>query len=447
MISSWRRRRAERRAAKKPDLELIVPNHFLCPISLELMKDPVTLSTGATYDRESIERWIEAGNTTCPITNQILTNLEPVPNHAIRKLIQNWCVENKSYGVERVPTPRTPVTSYQVTEILSRIDDAEQRQDYDKCKRLVCKMKETAKESDRNRRCIVACGASRVLTATFDAFSRKGNFVTENVALLEEILSCMMLITPLLDDETSRINLSTSHSLRTVVWFMRFGNLSGRRNAVLVLRAILSSDQDRVDRVVEIEGALEGLMQLIKEPICPTATKASLLAMYYLVTPSKSHLESNKKAIAMRLTEMGLVPMLLELIVDSEKSTCEKALGVLHGICSYGDEEIREKVVENALTIPVLVKKLLRVSDAATEFSVSILAKVVLGIADEEKRGKAVVEALELGAFQKVLLLLQIGCDEIMREKVTELLKVMNVYRNKVECIDSSDFKHLKRPF
>lgn len=441
-MSSWRRRRAERRSSKKPDLELIIPNHFLCPISLQLMKDPVTLSTGATYDRDSIERWIDAGNSTCPITNQPLKNPEPLPNHAIRKLIQHWCVQNSSYGVDRIPTPRIPITSYEVMEILSTIEDAQKHDEHERCGELVNKMKESAKESDRNRRCIVANGASRVLTTTFDAFSRKGNFVT----LLEDILSTLMVITPLLDDETSRINLSTSQSLRNIVWFMRFGNLSGRRNAVLVLRAILSSDQDQVDRVVEIEGALEALIQLIKEPICPTATKASLLAMHYLLIPSKSQSESNKKAIAMRLTEMGLVPMLLELIVDSERSTCEKALGVLDGICSYGDEEI-ENVVENDLTIPVLVKKILRVSDMATVFSISILAKVVVRMEDERKRERVMIEALEVGAFQKVLLLLQIGCDEITKEKVTELLKMMNVYRNKLECIDSVDFKHLKRSF
>lgn len=60
MISSWRRKRASRGAGgdggnKRKLSELIVPNHFRCPISLELMKDPVTLSTGITYDRETIE--------------------------------------------------------------------------------------------------------------------------------------------------------------------------------------------------------------------------------------------------------------------------------------------------------------------------------------------------------------------------------------------------------
>ncbi|CAM8957107.1 unnamed protein product [Rhodiola kirilowii] len=71
MISSWRRRRRSRRSEKKEELkdgevaggvELAIPSHFRCPISLDLMKDPVTLSTGISYDRESIETWIENGS-------------------------------------------------------------------------------------------------------------------------------------------------------------------------------------------------------------------------------------------------------------------------------------------------------------------------------------------------------------------------------------------------
>ncbi|KAH6799288.1 hypothetical protein C2S51_035772 [Perilla frutescens var. frutescens] len=442
MISSWRRRRAARRDAKKQNSdddggpELTIPNHFLCPISLQLMKDPVTLSTGTTYDRQNIETWIESGKTTCPVTNQVLRNLEPIPNHAIRKIIQDWCVENRSHGVERIPTPRIPMSSYEASEIFAGIDDAQQRYDEYKCRALIAKIKESAKESDRNKRCFVSNGAGRVFSAAFAAFSRKG-CVDENVALLAEILSVMMMLTPALDEETSRNLSSSPPSLQNIVWFLRFGNLSGRRNAVLALKAVVSFDQDKVDDVVKIEGALEGLMKLIKEPICPTTTKASLLAMYYLVKP-------NRKAIAMSLTEMGLVQMLLEMLVDSERSMCEKALGVLDGMCSH--DEVREKARENALMIPVLVKKLLRVSDMATEFSVSILLKVVK-IDEEEKEAGVVVEALGAGAFQKLLLVLQIGSNEMTKEKVTELLKLLNLYRSRVECIDSLDFKHLRRPF
>ena len=102
MILSWRRRRSSNNKSSEPalndsslDTEVMIPTHFRCPISLDLLKDPVTLSTGITYDRESIERWIESGNQTCPVTNQVLNSFDQIPNHALRKMIQDWCVKNE----------------------------------------------------------------------------------------------------------------------------------------------------------------------------------------------------------------------------------------------------------------------------------------------------------------------------------------------------------------
>ncbi|XP_010271201.1 PREDICTED: U-box domain-containing protein 21-like [Nelumbo nucifera] len=443
MISNWRKRRASRRAGKTQkqpggqlDMEVTIPTHFRCPISLELMKDPVTLSTGITYDRESIERWIESGNQTCPVTNKVLTSFEPTPNHAIRKMIQDWCVKNRSLGIERIPTPRIPVTPVEVLELLSRITDAAWRGDQSGCGELVAKIKRLGKENERNKRCIVGNGAGRVLAAAFDAFAAAS--FEKNVAALEKILSAMPWMLPL--DSEAQSYLASPASLRCMVWFLNSGSLSGRQNAVLVLKELLSSDQKHVSLLAEIEGANQALVKLIKEPICPTATKASLVAIFQMVSPSNL---SSSDRIKSGFVEMGLVSLLLDILVDSDKSLCEKALGVLDGLCSC--QEAREKAYSNALTMPVLVKKILRISDLATEFSVSILWKLCKNRNPDE--GSIVIEALQVGAFQKLLLLLQVGCGEGTKEKATELLKLLNLYRGKLECIDSTDFKDLKRPF
>ena len=66
------------------------PHLFLCPISMELMDDPVTVSTGVTYDRASIQRWLDSGNTTCPATMLPLPSTDLVPNLTLRRLIALW---------------------------------------------------------------------------------------------------------------------------------------------------------------------------------------------------------------------------------------------------------------------------------------------------------------------------------------------------------------------
>ncbi|XP_022866474.1 U-box domain-containing protein 21-like, partial [Olea europaea var. sylvestris] len=285
MIFSWRRRRAGRARARArarkdefPDMELSIPTHFRCPISLDLMKDPVTLSTGITYDRESIEKWIDAGNITCPVTNQVLRSFDQIPNHAIRKMIQDWCVENKSYGIERIPTPRIPITPYDVSEICSTIEAATQHRDAKKCLDLLRKMKNLAKESERNKRCIVQNGAGCSLAACFELFA---SFSTEEFTdLLKEILSALTWTFPL--GEKGKSKLGSAISLRCISLFLKGDDLSSRKHAVLVLKELISEDQDLVNRLMEIEGIVEALFQVVKVPICPTVTKASLVVIYHM---------------------------------------------------------------------------------------------------------------------------------------------------------------------
>ncbi|KAF3685105.1 putative ascorbate-specific transmembrane electron transporter 1-like [Capsicum annuum] len=444
MISTWRKRRASRTSNTKKQIEeksmelLMIPSHFKCPISLDLMKDPVTLSTGITYDRVSIETWIESGNQTCPITKKVLKTLEPVPNHAVRKMIQEWCVENKDHGIERIPTPRIPVTSSEVTEILRKVESCcKSQQGLESGRELVMKMRKMIKESMRNKRCFVTNGAGKILSSTLLVFSEK--LSVGDSETMEEILSTLTVLLPL--DGESKSILGSKSSLNCMIWFLKCGSLSSRRNSVFLLKEVMRMEEIwRVEELLKIDGALESLVKLVKEPICPTTTKASLLTIYHMVNSSQL---SNEKARS-KFVDLGLVELLIETLVDCEKSICEKALGILSGLCN--SEKGRKRANSYALTIPVLIKKLLRVSDMATEFSVSILWKL---IGKNEKKDNVVLinEALQVGAFQKLLLLIQVGCSENTKEKASELLKLLNLHRDKVECIDSLDLKNLKRPF
>lgn len=434
MISSWRKRRASRRGGKDDqsnimmEKELQIPSHFRCPISLDLMKDPVTLSTGITYDRESIEKWMEAGNFKCPTTNQVLTSAEPVPNHTIRKVIQDWCVENRSYGIERIPTPRIPVSSAEIQEILLKISVGCKNGDRIGCRDLAAKINRLAKESERNKRCIASSKTGGVLAEAFDVFTRGGD---QNAAVLDEILSTLTLF-PL--DAEAKAFLGTSSSIDQIILSLTCGDLTRRRNAVLVLKELISYDKIKANELSEIRGIVEALIRMIKEPICPTTTKASLTIIYQLVTSPK---------VSSKLIQTGMVPLLLELLVECDRSICEKALGILDRISSI--DEGREAVCDNALGMPVLVKKILRVSNLATEFSVSILWKLCKMATREDD--VVVDQALQVGAFQKLLVVLQVGCGERTKEKVTELLKLLNLSRYSLECVDSVDFKGIKRPF
>lgn len=403
------------------------------------MKDPVTLSTGISYDRESIEKWIEAGNITCPMTNQVLRTLEPIPNHTIRRMIQDWCVENRSYGVERIPTPRIPISSDEVGTVLEGISMARTPQE---CRDQVGRLSKVMKESERNRRCVVGNGASKTLSLAFQSYAEsEGETV---ISLLEDIISVLTSIIPL--ESQAEVSLKSPKSIGRLVWFLSRGGLSGRRNTVVILKELVlnpSGQEKVVESLVTMEGAMEGLVRLVKEPICPASTKAALVVMYHMII--SSHNFSSKNIVIGRFIDMGLVSLVLDTLVDAEKSVSEKALGVLDGLCR--SDKGQEAAYSQALMIPVVVKKILRVSELATEFSVSIISRLCEN--EEREDGGVIVEALQVGAFQKLLLVLQVGwnTNDRIKEKVTKLLKLMNLYRDKVECIESIDFKDLKRPF
>ncbi|WOG94925.1 hypothetical protein DCAR_0314222 [Daucus carota subsp. sativus] len=74
---------------------IAVPLYFRCPLSLRLMLDPVIVATGQTYERTSIQTWLDHGLTICPITRQMLSHTNLIPNYTVKALIANWCEENK----------------------------------------------------------------------------------------------------------------------------------------------------------------------------------------------------------------------------------------------------------------------------------------------------------------------------------------------------------------
>lgn len=66
-----------------------VPEDFLCPITREMMIDPVVIADGHTYERNAIEEWLVRKHTS-PMTNQELVYEAIIPNHALRRQIFAW---------------------------------------------------------------------------------------------------------------------------------------------------------------------------------------------------------------------------------------------------------------------------------------------------------------------------------------------------------------------
>ncbi|XP_073103186.1 U-box domain-containing protein 4 isoform X2 [Elaeis guineensis] len=73
---------------------LPIPSHLCCPLSLQLMLDPVIVASGQTYERSYIQKWLDGGLRICPKTRQILAHTNLIPNFTVKALIANWCKDN-----------------------------------------------------------------------------------------------------------------------------------------------------------------------------------------------------------------------------------------------------------------------------------------------------------------------------------------------------------------
>lgn len=65
-----------------------IPSSFKCPITHDVMTDPVICNDGHSYERSAIERWFESHNTS-PFTNQVIDQTL-ITNHSLRNSIEEY---------------------------------------------------------------------------------------------------------------------------------------------------------------------------------------------------------------------------------------------------------------------------------------------------------------------------------------------------------------------
>ncbi|KAG7012740.1 U-box domain-containing protein 45, partial [Cucurbita argyrosperma subsp. argyrosperma] len=112
------------------------PEELRCPISLQLMYDPVIIDSGQTYERICIEKWFSDGHKICPKTQYWLSHLSLTPNYSVKGLTANWCESNG------VPIPDGPPKSLDLNYWRLALSDSESGQSRSVDKVGSCMLKE-----------------------------------------------------------------------------------------------------------------------------------------------------------------------------------------------------------------------------------------------------------------------------------------------------------------
>ncbi|KAI4300548.1 hypothetical protein L6164_033915 [Bauhinia variegata] len=397
------------------DQEIDIPPFFLCPVSLEIMKDPVTVSTGITYDRESIEKWLFSGkNKTCPVTKQQLSDAVGLtPNHTLRRLIQAWCTMNASHGIERIPTPKPPINKSQIAKLLKDAYESPQLQI--QCLR---RLKTIASESETNRRCMEAAGAVEFLasvvhgnvnSATLQDANPEDGFEVLRTSSGDEALNIL-----------NSLHLSEA-GLKTLICFkngefivsltrvMQQGMYESRAYAVLLLK-LMFEVADPIHLLSLRTELFVELVQVLKDQISQKASKATLQTLIQICPWGKNR----TKAV-----ESGAVTVLIDLLLDcKDRKPCEMMLMVLDMLC--GCAEGRAELLSHGAGLAIVSKKILRISTAANDRAVRIL----LSISKFSATPNVLQEMLQLGVVVKLSLVLQVDSGNKAKEKAREILKL-----------------------
>lgn len=72
-----------------------IPEEFLCPLTLEIMKDPVMTRHLYSFERGAIVEWLARGNDHCPLSRKPMGLRDIITNHKLRAQIQKWQRENE----------------------------------------------------------------------------------------------------------------------------------------------------------------------------------------------------------------------------------------------------------------------------------------------------------------------------------------------------------------
>lgn len=112
---------------------------FICPITNDIMVDPVIDKHGHTFEKAAITQWLKT-KTTCPLNNQQMSSDELAPNRALKEIIESYQAPSPQGSLTQddktIPHPSAQVqndalsapllTNAQDLENKNKLQDAEQ---------------------------------------------------------------------------------------------------------------------------------------------------------------------------------------------------------------------------------------------------------------------------------------------------------------------------------
>lgn len=153
--------------------------------------------------------------------------------------------------------------------------------------------------------------------------------------------------------------------------------------------------------IVSSLSLLVGLLRLVRDKKHPSGVVLTGLVLLKCVCSHES--------VRGSVISLGAIPLLIEILPSLSNECLEVALCILEVLSTLSEGKMALKKCPNI--IPNVVKLLMRVSERCTQFALSILL-AIYKLAPEECASQAV----EAGLAVKLLLVIQSGCNPVLKQ-------------------------------
>ncbi|OAY82352.1 U-box domain-containing protein 9 [Ananas comosus] len=323
--SNGKERRKEEGEREVESLE--IPKRFLCPISSELMRDPVVVASGQTYDRPFIEEWLNSGNRICPQSQQVLANTILTPNLVIRSMISEWCTDHglippqlkiEEDGLLRTKNERSSFND--LLNVISLPSSSVFEQ-----KKAVRELRLLTKLSRSFRTIVVENPSSfcQLLSILSSPNLHRDREVEEDMVTTILNLS--------IDDDNKKIVGENPRVIPLLIEALQFGTMEARGNSAAALFTLSALDSNKL-RIGEM-GVMKPLVDLLENGN-PNAKKDAASAIFNLCMAHENRV---------RAVKGGAIGASLKSIED--QSLVDESLAILALLSNDQDavEEISER--------------------------------------------------------------------------------------------------------
>ncbi|KAJ9547932.1 hypothetical protein OSB04_020475 [Centaurea solstitialis] len=342
------------------------PQEFVCPLSNKLMRDPVIISSGQTYDRYMIQQWLKSEKRTCPKTEEVLTHTILTPNHLIKELITQWCKDNNVELPKQ--SDENPLIKADRAHLIDQIS------------KLSATLSDQ-KEAARRLRSLTRTSSSfRALFGESDEYIRQlviplSVFKPESEIddeLQEDLITILLNIS--IHESNKKLVAETPRVILVLIDALRSKKVETRCNAAATLFTLSVIDSNKA--LIGEAGALKPLFELLEEgqplaihdvasaifKLCMAhenrsrAVKFGAVKVVFKKIANRVHVEeslpildmlSNNRRAIEEMHDFGAVSVLIALMKESsseqEKENC---IATLYNIC-YNDrtkwKELRDE--------------------------------------------------------------------------------------------------------